>query len=68
MNDISAGPNPAIQVRVQDNLLSAIESFRRGEVDIPTRPEAVRRLLCRALNLANCSNIIGQEGNRLPTK
>jgi hypothetical protein len=68
MNDISAGPNPAIQVRVQDNLLSAIESFRRGEVDIPTRPEAVRRLLCRALNLADCSSVIDQEGNRSPTR
>jgi hypothetical protein len=47
----SAGPNPAIQVRVPDSIFSAIEDFRRSEFDLPTRPEAVRRLLTRALNL-----------------
>lgn len=46
---IESSHAPAIQVRVGDNLWSAIESFRRNEPDIPTRPEAVRRLLERAL-------------------
>jgi hypothetical protein len=46
-----AAPNLAIQVRLQNDLASAIESFRRGEPDIPTRPEAIRRLLQRALAL-----------------
>jgi metal-responsive CopG/Arc/MetJ family transcriptional regulator len=45
----SAAPTKAIQVRLQKNLLCAIESFRRSEPDIPTRPEAVRRLLQRAV-------------------
>jgi len=43
------GYGPAVQVRLQDDLWSAIENFRRNEPDIPTRPEAVRRLLQRAL-------------------
>jgi hypothetical protein len=42
----------AIQVRLQKDLWSEVESFRRKEPDIPTRPEAVRRLLGRALQLS----------------
>jgi hypothetical protein len=49
MERTSAGLNPAIQIRLQGELYSAVESFRRNEPDIPTRPEAVRRLLQRAL-------------------
>jgi hypothetical protein len=30
-------------------LWSAVEGFRRNEPDIPTRPEAIRRLIQRAL-------------------
>jgi hypothetical protein len=48
----SAGSNLAIQVRLQHDLVSAIEGFRRSEPDIPTRPEAIRRLLQRALALS----------------
>jgi hypothetical protein len=44
------GFNPAIQVRLREDLWSAIETFRRNEPDIPTRPEAVRRLVQRALD------------------
>jgi hypothetical protein len=46
----------AIQVRLQTRLFSAIEGFRRSEPDIPTRPEAVRRLLQRALDLRDRPN------------
>ena len=49
----SAASNLAIQVRLQSDLASAIEGFRRREPDIPTRPEAIRRLIRRALELAN---------------
>ena len=38
-----------IHLRLQHPLLADIEHFRRGERDIPSRPEAVRRLLQRAL-------------------
>jgi len=42
-------PSPSIQIRMRSDLWFAIESFRRNEPDIPTRPEAIRRLLQRAL-------------------
>ena len=51
MQSTSAAPYPVIQIRLPGELYSAVESFRRNEEDIPTRPEAVRRLLQRALGL-----------------
>jgi hypothetical protein len=43
-------PIPPIHVRLQNKQLwSAVEAFRRNEPDIPTRPEAIRRVLERAL-------------------
>jgi metal-responsive CopG/Arc/MetJ family transcriptional regulator len=45
----SADTTNGIHVRLQNELLRAIESFRRSEPDIPTRPEAVRRLLQQAM-------------------
>ncbi len=47
----SANPSTQVQVRVPNDLLSAVETFRRNEPDIPTRPEAVRRLVQRALDV-----------------
>jgi hypothetical protein len=38
-----------VQVRMPPDLRRAIEDFRRNEPDIPTRPEAIRRLLKRAV-------------------
>jgi metal-responsive CopG/Arc/MetJ family transcriptional regulator len=38
-----------VHVRLQQALLSEIENFRRREIDLPTRPEAIRRLLQRAI-------------------
>ena len=38
-----------IHVRLQNELLRAIEDFRRSETDIPSKPEAVRRLLLQAV-------------------
>ena len=49
MHERTVGPSPSIQIRLQSDLWSAIETFRRNQPDIPTRPEAVRRLLQRAL-------------------
>jgi len=51
MHARTVGPNPSIQIRLQSDLWSAVESFRRNEPDIPTRPEAVRRLVQRALDV-----------------
>jgi hypothetical protein len=38
-----------VQVRLANSLFTEIENWRRRERDIPTRPEAVRRLVARAL-------------------
>jgi hypothetical protein len=45
--------NAAVQVRLPSDLVSSIEGFRRREPDIPTRPEAIRRLIRRALELTS---------------
>ena len=46
----------AIQIRLCKDLWCAVESFRRNQPDIPTRPEAVRRLLHQALDLGGCAS------------
>jgi metal-responsive CopG/Arc/MetJ family transcriptional regulator len=38
-----------VQVRLQKTLFDAIESWRRRQEIIPSRPEAIRRLLNRLL-------------------
>jgi hypothetical protein len=38
-----------VQVRLQQKLLEAIENWRRGQASIPSRPEAIRRLLQQSL-------------------
>ena len=49
----SADTTNGIHVRLENELLHAIECFRRGEPEIPTRPEAIRRLIRRALELTS---------------
>ncbi len=41
----------AINLRLPRKTLNAIEEYRRNQDDIPTRPEAIRRLLNQALNI-----------------
>jgi hypothetical protein len=38
-----------IQVRLREELLSALENWRREQASIPSRPEAIRRLLQQSL-------------------
>lgn len=38
-----------IQVRLRKNLLDALEGWRREQESIPSRPEAIRRLLQQCL-------------------
>jgi hypothetical protein len=45
----SAAKLNGIHVRVRDELLDAIDEFRRNERDIPTRPNAIHQLLKEAL-------------------
>ncbi|MCC7267877.1 MAG: ribbon-helix-helix protein, CopG family [Caulobacteraceae bacterium] len=41
-----------VQVRLPDDLAGKIDAWRRAQADIPTRSEAIRRLLDAALNAA----------------
>jgi hypothetical protein len=38
-----------IMVRLPPAQLSALDDWRRNESDLPTRPEAIRRILAQAL-------------------
>jgi hypothetical protein len=42
-----------IQVRLREELLSALEDWRRNQQSIPSRPEAIRRLLQQSLTPLN---------------
>jgi metal-responsive CopG/Arc/MetJ family transcriptional regulator len=61
----SSDATNGIHVRLESELLRAIECFRRSEQHIPTRPEAIRRLLQRAL--AVHSGPHAAEHLRMPT-
>jgi len=39
----------AIQVRLRRSLFDAVEGWRRQQATIPSRPEAIRRLLSKSL-------------------
>jgi hypothetical protein len=38
-----------VSTRVQPELLEQIDAWRRAQPDLPTRPEALRRLVAKAL-------------------
>jgi hypothetical protein len=38
-----------VLVRLPRSMVEAIDAFRRAEPDLPTRPEAVRRILTKGL-------------------
>lgn len=46
----SSGRGQFIGVRIQPELLTKLDDFRRNQHDIPTRPEAMRRLIEQALS------------------
>jgi hypothetical protein len=54
----STASNLAIQVRLQSDLASAIEGFRRRQPVIPTRPEAIRRLIRRGLEVGSDLDVL----------
>lgn len=39
----------AVNVRLPRDTLTAIDAYRRAQHDVPTRPEAIRRLLEKAI-------------------
>lgn len=44
-----------VMIRMTPQLIAAIDDRRRDEVDLPTRPEMIRRLLMISLNLDEVS-------------
>jgi hypothetical protein len=46
----------SIHVVFKDEQRAAIERFRRTEADLPTKPEAIRRLVERALAKAEAKS------------
>jgi hypothetical protein len=45
----TTGAGTFIGVRLQDDDLSEVDAWRRRTDDLPTRPEAIRRLMRRGL-------------------
>jgi len=43
----------AVNVRIERSMLDALDEWRRAQSDIPTRPEAIRRLVEKSLTCAN---------------
>lgn len=43
-------PGLFIGLRLQPEILSKLDTYRRGEDDLPGRPEAIRRLVEQALD------------------
>lgn len=43
------GEGIPVQVRLKESLLDTIDAWRRRQDDLPTRPEAIRRLIEQAL-------------------
>lgn len=39
----------AVNVRLKRNFLEKLDNWRRNQADLPSRPEAIRRLLEKAL-------------------
>lgn len=42
-------PGVLVGTRFQEDLLGRLDEWRRAQPDIPNRPEAIRRLLAKAL-------------------
>lgn len=49
---------PQLNIRLDDQILSLIDDFRRSQDDIPNRPEAVRRLVRYGSRMSGCVPVI----------
>jgi hypothetical protein len=45
----------AVNVRIERDMLGALDDWRRGQSDLPSRPEAIRRLIEVGLAAARSS-------------
>jgi len=43
------GKGEPIQVRMQPNALASLDAWRKDQEDLPSRPEAIRRIVEKAL-------------------
>ncbi len=43
--------NEGVLVRMTPDMLAALDEYRRGLPDLPTRPEALRRIVADALKV-----------------
>jgi len=49
--------NVPIQIRLADQDCAALDQYRRSQANPPTRPEAIRELLRKALALGQCADV-----------
>lgn len=45
----ATGINPAVTVRMPDEQLAEVDEWRAKQADLPSRPEAIRRLVDKGL-------------------
>jgi hypothetical protein len=49
--------HPSIHVRIENELLRAIDEYRRSAADPPTRPDAIRQLVQLGLMARQAANL-----------
>lgn len=54
---VTTGTGTTIGVRCQDEMLAAVDEWRRKQSDLPTRATAIRRLAEIALKLKSPNNL-----------
>lgn len=57
-----------VGTRFQAPLLDAIDSWRKAQHDLPTRPEAVRRLVEIGMNLNHATSYTQHQGKQSDSK
>lgn len=57
-------PGTQIQVRLQPDDLADLDRFRAAEADLPSRPEALRRLAAEALQRRGLKPVASEKTNR----
>jgi hypothetical protein len=52
-----------VQVRLSSTLFEAVENWRRGQGQIPSRPEAIRRWLQKSLPTVNDASLARRQAS-----
>jgi hypothetical protein len=56
-DDGSGPPSAAVRFQLEGTIFAQIEDWRRSQPKIPSRPEAIRELLKRALGVGDQANV-----------